>query len=266
MTFGKRQPPGYRGINRRSAATREPVDMPAEILVPGARPLECPLTRGSVEMRSDVAASPDDPLLQGACVSSASFCLRSSCRSTASCSVHLLAAGSAPRRPWPSGTRPLRAALGTLVDVNPFCRQTVTVTSRLASPARGRSRQVATSQFPTKRPMRHRLQQRIQPPSAGSLTDFQLANFCHPLTKRIFRWCGGTITLNCFHGRKINRFVCRTVSRASPDAHSQAQPSGKVFEVLTTKVYENVCATVASGSRMSASEIAILGNPVAFRL
>ena len=41
MTFGKRQPPGYRGINRRSAATREPVDMPAEILIPGARPLEC---------------------------------------------------------------------------------------------------------------------------------------------------------------------------------------------------------------------------------
>ena len=35
MTFGKRQPPGYRGINRRSALTREPVDMPAEILVPG---------------------------------------------------------------------------------------------------------------------------------------------------------------------------------------------------------------------------------------
>ena len=41
MTFGKRQPPGYRGINQRSAASREPVDMPAEILVPGAAPLEC---------------------------------------------------------------------------------------------------------------------------------------------------------------------------------------------------------------------------------
>ena len=35
MMFGKRQPPGYRGINPRSHFTREPVDMPAEILFPG---------------------------------------------------------------------------------------------------------------------------------------------------------------------------------------------------------------------------------------
>jgi hypothetical protein len=41
MTFGKRHPPGYRGINRRSDLTREPVDMAAEILIPGATPLGC---------------------------------------------------------------------------------------------------------------------------------------------------------------------------------------------------------------------------------
>jgi hypothetical protein len=39
--FGKRYPPGYRGIERRGALTREPVDIPAEILMPGAEPIEC---------------------------------------------------------------------------------------------------------------------------------------------------------------------------------------------------------------------------------
>jgi hypothetical protein len=40
-TVDERQPPGYRGINRRSHFTPEPVDMPAEILIPGATPREC---------------------------------------------------------------------------------------------------------------------------------------------------------------------------------------------------------------------------------
>ena len=39
--FGKRHPPGYRGIERRGALSREPVDIPAEILIPGAPPIEC---------------------------------------------------------------------------------------------------------------------------------------------------------------------------------------------------------------------------------
>ena len=39
--FGKRQPPGYRGMERRGALSREPVDIPAEILVPGSAPIEC---------------------------------------------------------------------------------------------------------------------------------------------------------------------------------------------------------------------------------
>ena len=32
---------GTRGIERRGALTREPVDIPAEILMPGAEPIEC---------------------------------------------------------------------------------------------------------------------------------------------------------------------------------------------------------------------------------
>ena len=41
MAFGKRQPRGYGGVDRRKSPPRERVDIPAQIVRLGARPLNC---------------------------------------------------------------------------------------------------------------------------------------------------------------------------------------------------------------------------------